>query len=84
MASSVIRKPDSWIGTLRWDSTIQGFPTQVQPRDVNQYTVLARNRSTGAIYVLWYDVNTNSFRIGSTISGSAPTGTQAITVSYPI
>lgn len=47
-----------------------GTPT---PTGTNaQLTLVARNISTGALYVVWYDASVTAFKVGSVISGSSP------------
>lgn len=90
MASSTIKEnATSRLINIRlyYNATIQGFPIPTGTRNPNnsgnfQLTLGARNVITGAIYIIWYDWATTSFRMGSIISGNAPTEGQAIDVSY--
>lgn len=91
MASSKIKENaiSRLINTrLYYNATNNYFPipTGVRKPTSNfsnfQLTLVARNRETGALYTIWYDYSVSAFRIGSTISGNAPSAGQSIDISY--
>lgn len=47
-----------------------------------QMSVIARNTSTGALYVLWYDNSIRGFRVGKVLDGSSPTNGQSCVIWY--
>lgn len=52
------------------------------PLDNKQIALIVRNAQTGAIYVVWYNTGLVAFRIGATITGSAPSEGNNIVVQY--
>ena len=53
-----------------------------KPKDGAQIIVCGRNRSTGAIYALWFDNSASGFKIGKILDGSAPADGTSISVQY--
>lgn len=53
-----------------------------KPKDGAQIMVCGRNRSTGAIYALWFDNSASGFKIGKILDGSAPADGTSISVQY--
>lgn len=69
---------------VTYDSTTDIFklPTGVKaPMNGSQIVLLARNRSDGSIYVLWYK-DGYGFVLGSKLTGNAPTEGLSVTVQY--
>lgn len=53
-----------------------------KPKDGAQIMVCGRNRSTGAIYALWFDNSASGFKIGKILDGNAPADGISISVQY--
>ena len=80
--SKITGKMPVWSEESTFDGTV--FPTTYPVRGRNQYTTVARNISTGSLYVLWYSESQGGFRVGATISGSAPSTNDKVVVCYPV
>lgn len=80
--SALSNKITMWVEELEFNGTI--FPTSKPVRGQSQYCVVARNISTGALYMLWNSASQGGFRHGATISGSDPVTGDKVYVCYPI
>ena len=72
--------------TLTFNSTLNRFtlPSGTPLPAQAQQCIVARNSSTGAIYVLWYVSTDQNFQIGATLAGTAPSNNQTCYVNYVI
>lgn len=71
---------------VTYNSSQNGFvlTSGVQKPPLNQLTFIARNISSGAIYALWWDDANSIFKIGATISGSAPSNGNQCAIQYMV
>ena len=67
------------------ESTFDGtvFPSSKRARSNMQVVIVSRKIADGSLYILWYSGAQNGFRVGATLSGSAPVQGDVVVLSYP-
>ena len=58
--------------------------TAPRPAIGTQVCVVGRNRSSGAIYALWFNSSADAWLIGGTINGAAPSNNDEVLIQYTV